>query len=109
MTQQCETGADLVLTIHEGEDVSGAILSQVILTCCPLGGTHPHLADAYSAITAVDGKFENLPIIPGICPEIFAPVTVEATGVWDEQPVAYSRTFTNHCRANRGTNNVFDF
>ena len=109
MNQRSETSADLVLTIHQGEDVSGRILAQVVVTCCPLAGTHPHLAAAYSAIEAVDGKFENLPTAADVCPEIFAPVTVEASGIWAGGPVIYSRTFPNRCQASRGTNNVFDF
>lgn len=99
----------LVLTVHAGTTVQGDVLDQVLLTCDPPGGTHPHPWSACRKLHRVGGDFSALPDKPMICPFIYAPVTVEAMGWWRWYGVAYSETFGNRCLADAGTNGVFAF
>jgi Subtilisin inhibitor-like len=109
-TAQAAPGSpSFILTIHNGEDVSGPVLAQVTLTCEPPGGTHPNPVAACRALQSVGYDFSLLPPARGqFCPEIFQPVTVEAkapTGLKD----LFVKTYPNRCFAAVDTDDVFAF
>jgi len=104
------TSSRLVLSIYRGDTVSpAALVSRVILTCNPDGGTHPQPATACDALRSVNGHVENLPGNPGICPFIFAPQTATANGEWRGHVVRFQQTYSNSCVLHRATTPVFDF
>jgi hypothetical protein len=87
--------AEVHLTVAQAD---GTVTGDVTLTCVPDGGTHPLADDACLALTAVDGRFEELRGRPDrFCPMIFAPVTAAATGVWGGAVVSYRHTYPNSC------------
>lgn len=77
--------------------------------------THPTPEDACASLRAVDGDFEELPALNGFCPAVWAPVRVEAQGLWypnegdDYGNVRYEAEFANSCVARLSTDNVFNF
>lgn len=83
--------------------------SRVVLTCSPADGTHPDPGSACMSLHEAEGDFEQLPMVPGACPRIYAPVEVEALGYWDDERVDYTRTFSNKCEAATGTGSTFAF
>lgn len=102
--------ASFTLTIYQGSDTSGPILSQVTLTCDPNGGTHPNPDAACSALQSVGRSFAKLSPVPGeACPLLSQPVTVRAIGTWFRRPEDFQQTYMNRCFAAVNTGNVFDF
>lgn len=89
-------------------DSNGAA-TVVTLHCAPPGGNHPHPSRACETLRSVNGNFEDLPHEQIMCPAIYAPVTVSATGHWYKRPIEFEREFPNRCSANAGTASVFDF
>lgn len=77
--------------------------------------THPTAEEACASLRAVDGDFEQLPAREGFCPAIWAPVRVEAQGLWypnegdDYGNLRYEAEFANDCVAALSTDNVFNF
>lgn len=80
-----------------------------LLTCSPDAGTHPHPATACEAISNAEGDFHAIEGRTGLCPLIYDPVTVRATGVFDGRSVDYAETFSNACVAANTTGSVFAF
>jgi hypothetical protein len=83
------------------------------LRCDPVEGDHPHAQAACRDITAAAGDFDRLPgdFPKGVCGAglaLYDPVTVTATGVWDEVTVDYRKTFANQCKLRLYTGLVFD-
>ncbi|MFB9615816.1 SSI family serine proteinase inhibitor [Kutzneria kofuensis] len=83
------------------------------LRCDPVGGDHPHGEAACRDITAAAGDFDRLPgdAAKGVCgagSDLYDPVTVSATGVWDGVTVDYRKTFPNQCKLRLRTGSVFD-
>ncbi len=102
--------SSLVLSIYRGEDTSsGSLLSQVILTCDPDGGTHPQASAACNALRSVDGNINALPSDHVFCPLFYAPITATAWGWWQGQWVAFQRTYGNTCELHRAAKPVFEF
>lgn len=89
-------------------DSSGATTA-VTLECDPSGGDHPHADRACRTLRSVDGDFTKLPDEQLMCPAIYDPVTVSATGHWGKRPVRFEREYPNRCAANADTASVFDF
>jgi hypothetical protein len=81
-----------------------------LLDCYPPGGTHPHAAEACSELAAAGGRFDRLHPAANehrMCPMLYSPVTVSASGEWRGAPVSYQHTFGNLCEAERATGDVF--
>jgi hypothetical protein len=82
------------------------------LRCDPVEGDHPHAQAACRDITVAAGDFDRLPgDSTGVCGAglaVYTPVTVSATGVWDEMTVNYRKTFANPCKLRLHTGLVFD-
>ncbi|WP_026449233.1 SSI family serine proteinase inhibitor [Actinopolyspora mortivallis] len=80
-----------------------------ILRCDPAGGTHPRATVACEQLAAVHGEFESLRAgkAKPMCPLVYRPVTVTATGTWKNSPVRYSQTYSNACEMRAYTGKVF--
>ncbi|MEU6574242.1 subtilase-type protease inhibitor [Streptomyces sp. NPDC046805] len=99
-------GTWLDLTVTRGETVSGDARG-TLLTCLPPQG-HPHAAKACAELDAAHGDIGALPPNHDVlCPMIYAPVTVQAYGVWQGRPVAFRHTFSNACEMAARTGAVF--
>ncbi|MFC7341024.1 SSI family serine proteinase inhibitor [Saccharopolyspora griseoalba] len=95
---------NLTISGHDAKDLRTAMLS-----CGPDAGTHPDPGAACEAITDVEGDFHAIDGGNGLCPLIYDPVTVRATGVYDGRAVDYVDTFSNACIAASRTAGVFAF
>lgn len=83
----------------------------VMLTCNPAGGTHPQSAAACADLSRVNGNFENLGQKRSntMCTMIYRPITVTATGTWEDSSVDYGDEYPNACVLTARTGPVFDF
>ncbi|MDR7301195.1 SSI family serine proteinase inhibitor [Haloactinomyces albus] len=83
----------------------------VVLTCGPAGGTHPKAASACENLDRAGGKFSGLRAgrDNAMCPLVYRPVTVTATGTWEGTPVKHEKTYSNACVLTAHTGPVFDF
>lgn len=97
----------LTVDRDNGSDPSRA----AVLTCGPAGGTHPRAASACATLNKVDGKFGELRTgrADAMCPLIYRPVTVTASGTWEGTPVTHEKTYPNACVLTTYTGTVFDF
>jgi hypothetical protein len=78
------------------------------LTCDPPGGSHPEAAAACNDLAAAQGDFGKLPGLGGrACPDVYAPVTAAAFGVWRGTPVTYGARYGNACELSVTTGPVF--
>lgn len=104
-------GAVGQLTLTITNATTGAVISQVTLTCEPTGGTHPHAQAACDDLIPVYGQISNIPPETGVaCPEYYLPVYATATGMWGGLLENYRTWAANDCFANVATGgNVFDF
>jgi hypothetical protein len=102
-------GARLALSVHHGESAEGAELAAATLTCLPIGGSHPHAADACRALNRVGGRVERIPARTGVCPMIYNPVTAVASGHWGLRPVHFTHVYPNSCVLGNALRPVFDF
>lgn len=96
------------VTLSVRDDHNGAIRTTT-LACHPTGGTHPQATGACASLTAARGEFGSLQPQTSQCPLIFKPVTVGANGTWRDEPLRYTKTFSNSCSATAQTEGVFDF
>ena len=102
------TAAEATYSLSVQQNDTGAV-STMGLTCQPPSG-HPHAQQACSQLNRADGFIENIPAASGVCPLIYAPVTVRATGTWQGEPRTYEETFSNSCVANLETGGyLFNF
>jgi hypothetical protein len=78
------------------------------LTCDPSGGSHPEADAACRDLAAARGDFGKLPGDGGrACPDVYAPVTAAAFGVWRGTPVTYGARYGNACELSVTTGPVF--
>jgi alkanesulfonate monooxygenase SsuD/methylene tetrahydromethanopterin reductase-like flavin-dependent oxidoreductase (luciferase family) len=78
------------------------------LTCDPAGGSHPEADAACRDLAAARGDFGKLPGLGGgACPDVYAPVSVAAFGVWRGTPVSYQARYGNACELRLMTGPVF--
>jgi hypothetical protein len=98
----------LRLTVYVGADDSGRELAEAVLLCDPNDGTHPDAAAACTALKAVEGSFDKLPVRDGICIKISRPVTAVAEG-WYNGVSRFRRTYDNACVLRNALAPVFDF
>ncbi|WP_353067980.1 SSI family serine proteinase inhibitor [Amycolatopsis sp. DG1A-15b] len=95
----------LQLTTH---DTAGRIGS-VVLTCDPVGGTHPKRDKACAVLSGAGGDFSRITARHQACTLIYAPVDVAAIGTWHGKPVSFETTYANRCEAARDSDEVFAF
>ncbi|KAA5832814.1 SSI family serine proteinase inhibitor [Saccharopolyspora hirsuta] len=93
-----------VSTENRGEAPRTAVLS-----CHPVGGSHPHAKSACQTLSAVDGDLNLLGEGQAMCTLIHQPVTYTARGYWQGRPVAFEKTYSNKCIAEASTGKVFAF
>ncbi|MGJ7906898.1 SSI family serine proteinase inhibitor [Actinopolyspora sp. H202] len=80
------------------------------LRCEPTGGTHPRAEEACEQLTNSEGEFGALQEERNpMCPLVYRPVTVQATGMWRNQAVDHRETFSNKCEMRAKTGKVFEF
>jgi hypothetical protein len=101
--------SSLVLAVYPADQSSGPA-RLATLECDPAGGSHiaagPACADLHSVagdLTALTGDDDTF------CTREYRPVTAIAVGTWEGQPVAYRKTFSNHCVLLSTTGEVFHF
>lgn len=94
------------LTIH---DHAAKTFRTALLACGLNTGSHPDPEAACGAIANAEGDIDAIEDDDGMCPLIYAPATVRATGFFAGKPVEYSETFANACVAANATAGVFDF
>ncbi|SDP69853.1 Subtilisin inhibitor-like [Actinopolyspora xinjiangensis] len=81
-----------------------------ILRCGPAGGTHPKAEAACERLVKAGGEFGALRADRDpMCPLVYRPVTVHATGTWRNQPVEHRETFSNECEMSAHTGKIFNF
>jgi subtilisin inhibitor-like len=99
----------LTLTIAKGER-SAPVVGHALLQCDPPGGTHPDPEWACEVLEEVGGHPADLVPPRGvICTLQYDPVTVSATGIWNDEFIRFERTFGNACSLWAGTGPVFAF
>jgi hypothetical protein len=82
----------------------------VVLRCGPVGGAHPHGAEACATLKKVSGRPERLKAPPDtVCTMEYAPITAQITGKWKGKKVNWSRKFGNTCDLARTTGVLFQF
>lgn len=102
------SGHSMTLSYSAGQ-TTGSEARRAMLTCHPPGGTHRAPAEACQALDAVGGDPAALNVSPDVlCPQVYEPVTVTATGSWDGRTISFSRTFGNACEAAAVTGPVFN-
>jgi hypothetical protein len=81
------------------------------LACAPPRGDHPNAVAVCRDLTAAEGNFTALPGQPAgqMCTMIYSPVTVTATGRWNDRPVWFRHTYGSDCELRQQTGQVFDF
>jgi hypothetical protein len=105
---EVSTLSSLHLGVQEGR--SGAVRSTV-LTCYPSGGSHPNASEACATLARANGDFDSLSGTQAnaMCPLVYRPVTLTATGTWKNRPVQFEKTYPNACVGTSETGEVFDF
>jgi hypothetical protein len=82
----------------------------VVLTCDPIGGTHPEPQTSCNQLSAVSGNITKMPFREDkYCPKIFQPVTAVAAGWWSGNRIDYQQTFANSCMLEMATGPLFKF
>jgi hypothetical protein len=85
---------------------AGQVLATATLTCPPDGGSHPNSVEACRQLTEARGRIEDVPEQDGVCPQIFQPVVLAASGTWDGEERIYEQEFSNRCFGVLGTGGV---
>ncbi|MEU6663436.1 SSI family serine proteinase inhibitor [Streptomyces sp. NPDC046821] len=97
----------LVLTVSgdQGEWQRGETLH-----CDPAPyGHHPHAAEACGALDTAQGNLDALVPSQQMCTQVYAPVTVSATGTYRGRVIDWHKTYANACTMNASTGDVFRF
>lgn len=83
---------------------SGKRIASATLTCPPDDSAHPHAQEACEQLIEANGYIEAIPESPQwICPAVFDPVIVAASGTWNGEPRHYRQEFSNQCVAIEST------
>ncbi|MCM2578993.1 SSI family serine proteinase inhibitor [Streptomyces meridianus] len=96
----------LVLTLSE---VPHSSTREVLLSCFPVEGSHPHGVEACAVLVHSGGDLDALAVTAHPCTREYHPVAVAATGAWAGRPVHWERTFSNPCVLDSATGPVFRF
>ncbi|SEL19164.1 SSI family serine proteinase inhibitor [Streptacidiphilus jiangxiensis] len=100
----------LVMTVSPGTATDPGPGRSAVLTCgTEPGGDHPAPVESCAALLADGLDFTSRPGLQVMCPDLVAPVTVTATGVWNGRPVDYQHTYANGCLLRRATGVLFAF
>lgn len=79
------------------------------LLCSPPRGRHPKAAEACALLRKAGGDPGNLkPDKDIVCPMVFEPVTVTASGFWDATSIWFERTYSGVCELRSMTGAIFD-
>lgn len=100
----------LVLTVTPtGGDAPAS--RSVTLECLPTGGTHPNAGASCRDLSQAAGDLARLPgdHTRPFCAQVYAPVSVAATGIWWGRPLDYRATYSNACELVARTGPVFAF
>ncbi|GII80867.1 hypothetical protein Sru01_58490 [Sphaerisporangium rufum] len=85
-------------SIGVGHELRWPPVRAALVTCEPLGGTHPNPAAACTKIISVRGDLGRLPTPPRtFCVDDYDPYLVYTMGTWDGAQLSSSRIFTNRC------------
>ncbi|MGV9456928.1 SSI family serine proteinase inhibitor [Streptomyces sp. NPDC003635] len=95
----------LYLTLTKGSAQSSDTRG-TLLMCNPPQG-HARAAEACAQLAAVDGEIDRMAARDTVCPMIYAPVSVRASGQWNGRQVEYQRQFGNACEMGALTGAVF--
>jgi hypothetical protein len=99
-------GSRLDLSVATGTDAPRI----AVLTCDPVGGTHPAATEACANLSTANGHFDAIHEQQAhACPMIYQPVTAKATGTWRGQPIDFAQTYPNRCTLESQTGSVFRF
>lgn len=100
-----------ILRLSATSGYSTTTHSTATLTCHPAGGTHSSALEACRSLSAAGGSFESLRTggENTMCPLIYKPVTVRATGMWNDEAVNFEQTYPNQCVLEAYTGPVFTF
>ena len=99
----------LVITVWDSSGIIAKQIHEVVLTCAPAGGSHPHPEEACATLDTVDGDFDALEPSPTACLLIYKPVYVEVGGNWRDRVVRFQHNYPNLCVAGAESDGVFSF
>ncbi|WP_285708680.1 SSI family serine proteinase inhibitor [Microtetraspora sp. NBRC 16547] len=99
----------LVVTVARGE--AGTKPQRfALLSCSSALGTHPAPGKACPMLEKAGGDPANLQPDPAVaCPMLFDPVTVTASGIWNDAYVRFEHTYGNACQLRAMTGAIFAF
>ncbi|WP_084464260.1 SSI family serine proteinase inhibitor [Microtetraspora fusca] len=100
----------LVVTVANGQ--SGTQPQRYALLSCSSErrGTHPAPDKACPMLEKVGGDPAQLQPDPAVaCPMLFQPITVTASGIWNDAYIKFERTYGNSCQLRAATGAVFAF
>ncbi|WP_084516430.1 SSI family serine proteinase inhibitor [Microtetraspora niveoalba] len=99
----------LVVTVAKGD--AGTQPQRFALLSCSSGrGTHPAPTKACPMLEKVGGDPAKLTPDPAVaCPMLFEPITVSASGIWDDAYIRFERTYGNACQLRAMTGAIFAF
>ncbi|MCC5581884.1 protease inhibitor protein [Microtetraspora sp. AC03309] len=100
----------LMMTVAKGP--AGTQPQRYALLSCspPSRGTHPAPTKACPMLEKVGGDPAKLQPDPTVaCPMLFEPVTVTASGMWNDVYVRFERTYGNACQLRAMTGAIFAF
>jgi hypothetical protein len=88
----------------------GSWMRGELLRCEPQAwGHHPHASEACGALDRAQGNLDALVADPEMCTQVYAPVTVSASGTYRGKPITWQKTFANACTMEASTGYVFRF
>ncbi|MFI8790123.1 SSI family serine proteinase inhibitor [Streptomyces sp. NPDC055105] len=88
----------------------GSWMRGELLRCEPEAwGHHPHASEACGALDRAHGNLDALVADPELCTQVYAPVTVGASGTYRGKQITWQKTFANACTMEASTGSVFRF
>lgn len=102
--RQVPAAAALHLTV-----TAGVHINVRLLTCAPIGGSHPKATMACRQLQRVNGDIDLLADTSLACTTEYEPVLAAANGHWYGRPVNWQRVFGNSCELTAATGAVFEF
>ncbi|MCX5080207.1 SSI family serine proteinase inhibitor [Streptomyces sp. NPDC056121] len=88
----------------------GSWIRGELLRCEPEAwGHHPHASEACGALDRAHGNLDALVADPEMCTQVYAPVTVSASGTYRGKQITWQKTYANACTMQASTGYVFRF
>ncbi|MEU7060618.1 SSI family serine proteinase inhibitor [Streptomyces sp. NPDC046197] len=100
-----DRGDWLYVSVTRGDSRSSDTRGTLLLCDPPRG--HSRASQACAQLRAAGGDVRGIPHRTTFCSMIYAPVTVQARGVWQGRAVDYTETFANACVMRARTGDVF--